>query len=583
MQWFLFCLRPNVSVKIKGWPIVVGRSPHGKYSATINDPTVSREQFVLESHLGRVQYVNLSRENSGLVDGVEVLDRKCLDKGTHLIEVGSVVIGIGTDYKLLSSAVKDATPSLFMARCGGRDIGPLTADQLIKMCEDGSLGRKSQVWYENDSTTVYNAEDIVEFDEFDQSAAGIDIQSVDQRFVSSDSGVEIVIGENFRCPYCRTVCDIADMLSVSVSPSLLGDSVLGEDDQARFLPTNFTSNGLAIDADGGVCTEIACPRCHMPLPQTLLQSEQIVMSVIGAAGSGKSVFLASSTWQCRQLLGQYFGITFMDLDPVANTWINAYEEKLFFQEDETSLQQIAKTDVSARNVCRSVMIDGGNVLLPLPSFFSVRPRGENTAKSLVVYDSAGAHFRAGADTQSSSVTLNMLSADVLYFLFDPSADPRFRQYIDRGEGTAKNYAQRQDILLSEMSARIKRHLGNLSEGKISRPLIFGVSKADLLYRWLPIDIQVYQMLESGICALDIAALKSLSDRVEGFLSAIAPEITATARDIASNVWFLPMSALGHNPKKEGVRPCDISPVYAELPVVFTLASKGMIQTVNGNI
>ena len=131
------------------------------------------------------------------------------------------------------------------------------------------------------------------------------------------------------------------------------------------------------------------------------------MSVIGAAGAGKSVFLASSMWQCRQVLGRMFGVSFMDLDPVANRWINAYEEKLFFQEDDQSLQQIEKTDLQASNVCRTVMLDGDSVLLPLPSFFQLRTKADPQPQSLVVYDSAGEHFRAGADTQASAVTLNM--------------------------------------------------------------------------------------------------------------------------------------------------------------------------------
>jgi hypothetical protein len=309
----------------------------------------------------------------------------------------------------------------------------------------------------------------------------------------------------------------------------------------------------------------------------------MVMSVIGAAGAGTSVFLASSTWQCRQLLGRLFGVSFMDLDPVANRWINTYEEKLFFQEDDTTFQQIEKTDLQASNVSRSVMLDGDSVLLPLPSFFQVRTRASVQSQSLVVYDSAGEHFRAGADTQSSAVTLNMLNSDTLFFMFDPSADPRFRSLLDRGKGTAQNYAQRQDVLLAEMSARIRRHLGNRSESRLKKPLIFGVSKADLLRSRLPMDAQMYRGEANGGYALDVEVLRDVSQRTETLLNEIAPEVTATARDIADDVWFVPISALGHNPMREGVRPCDIKPIWTELPVVFTLAKKGLVPTVGGDL
>ena len=316
----------------------------------------------------------------------------------------------------------------------------------------------------------------------------------------------------------------------------------------------------------------------MALPRMLLETPQMVMSVIGAAGAGKSVFLASSMWQCRQVLGRIFGVSFMDLDPVANRWINAYEEKLFFQEDDQTLQQIEKTDLQASNVCRTVMLDGDSVLLPLPSFFQLRTKADPQPQSLVVYDSAGEHFRAGADTQASAVTLNMLNADVLFFMFDPSADPRFRPMLDHGTGTAHNYAQRQDVLLAEMAARIRRHMGNRCESRLTKPLIFGVSKADLLRQHLPLDAEIYKKIDDKRYALDLNALRCVSEATEALLNDITPEVTATAHDIASEVWFVPVSALGHNPMREGVRPCDIRPLWTELPVVFTLAKKGLVST-----
>jgi len=228
------------------------------------------------------------------------------------------------------------------------------------------------------------------------------------------------------------------------------------------------------------------------------------------------------------------------------------------------------------------MMDGDSVLLPLPSFFQLRTKTDPQPQSLVVYDSAGEHFRAGADTQASAVTLNMLNADVLFFMFDPSADPRFRPMLDRGTGTAHNYAQRQDVLLAEMAARIRRHMGNRSETRLTKPLIFGVSKADLLRQHLFLDAQIYQSIDDKHYALDLGALRKVSDVTEALLNDIAPEVTATAHDIASEVWFVPVSALGHNPMREGVRPCDIKPLWTELPVVFTLARKGLIPTVGQN-
>lgn len=583
MDWYFVCLAPKKALKIKVFPCNVGRSPMGLSSVKFDDPSMSRVQFTLNSLMGQVYYVNKSPDNPAMVDGAIVSGKVRLTPGVHIVQAGNTAIGIGTDYNELCAAVSAQTVEYYMARAGGRELGPWTGEQLVQACENGVLGRDSKVWFTHDPATTYAASEIVDFGpELAVVAAGE--QVAERRFVTVDQGAVVELGENFKCPYCRTVSDIGDVLSVSVSPSLMGDSVLGEGEQSRFAPTNFTDNGLALDAEGGVCTDIACPCCHMSIPQDLMQLEQVVMSVVGTAGAGKSVFLASSIWQCRQLLKLKFGIGFRDLAPSWNTWIRAYEEKLFFQQDDTKLQQIEKTDLQASNISRSVNLGGESVLLPTPSYFRLDgSKSDSGEKSFVVYDCAGEHFLPGADVHSSLVTLHTLSADSILFLFDPSAEPRMRSLLDRGNGTASNYAQMQDVLLAELAAKSKKYMGNRGGRKLKQPLLFAISKADMLRNELPMDVDVYRINESGCLSLDVAAFREVSDKTEAFLDKYVPEVSATARDISNDIWFLPVSALGHNPMNEGVRPCDIKPIWTELPVVFTLAQKGIIPTVNGEL
>lgn len=579
MNWYLESLYPVASAKIDTFPFYVGRAPENQENCLILlNQTVSRNQFVLESRLRGVFYKNLSKTSPAELDGVIVVGERKLESNiTHVIHMGDVTAVIGTNASAVKQMAMQLASERYLVNHNGEEYGPMKESELLEYCESGTFRPTTKVWCLADPNNVMELSELVDF----ETAGAEPIVSapvVEKKRTVAAEEAQAELGESFMCPYCRTVSLLEDVLSVSTSPALLGDPVLGEGEQRRFLPSQFTGNGLALDSEGGVCTEIACPRCHMALPRMLLETPQMVMSVIGAAGAGKSVFLASSMWQCRQVLNRMFGVSFMDLDPVANRWINAYEEKLFFQEDDQMLQQIEKTDLQASNVCRTVMLDGDSVLLPLPSFFQLRTKTEPQPQSLVVYDSAGEHFRAGADTQASAVTLNMLNADVLFFMFDPSADPRFRPMLDHGSGTAHNYAQRQDVLLAEMAARIRRHMGNRSETRLTKPLIFGVSKADLLRQHLPLDAEIYKKFDEKRLALDLAVLKQVSEATENLLNDISPEVTATAHDIASEVWFVPVSALGHNPMREGVRPCDIKPIWTELPVVFTLAKKGLIPT-----
>ena len=582
MMWHIVCLNPELKVSVNEFPFHVGRvAGPTSNCAIIEDPVISQRQFLLERRLSGIWYVNQSETNPASIDGQIVNQQKLTPDSAHVLQIGDIVIAIGTNDTAVYEAAVAHSQELFYVTHDEREIGPLTSEQLVEGCEKGYFQPTTTVRSTYQPGSQFQMSDFIDFTQDAQRPP--EPASPHERVVTSE---EILpeLGESFKCPYCRTVSNLADVLSVSVSPGLLGDPVLGDGEQSRFLPTQFNGNGLALDREGGVCTEIACPRCHMSLPRALLETPQSVMSVIGAAGAGKSVFLASCVWNCRQQLLRRFKLFFTDLAPAWNAWIRAYEERLFFQQDNHALQQIEKTDLQGSNVSRSILLDGDNVLVPMPCFFKVaQKKSTEELRSFVLYDCAGEHFRPGADVHSSLVTLNMLGADVLFFLFDPSADPRFHPFLDLGTGTAGNYAQMQDVLLSEVAAKIAKYYGNNAERKLHRPLLFGISKCDLLRKHLPLDAEPYKETEGGGFALDVAALHKISDSTERFLEDIAPEVTATAHDISEDVWFLPVSALGHNPMREGVRPCDINPIWVELPVVFTLAKQGLVPTVNGNI
>ena len=114
-----------------------------------------------------------------------------------------------------------------------------------------------------------------------------------------------------------------------------------------------------------------------------------------------------------------------------------------------------------------------------------------------------------------------------------------------------------------------------------QPLIFGISKADMLRRELDFGVEPYRQMPDGRWALDLEALERISRATEAFVESVAPETVLTARELAENVWFLPMSALGHNPMQEGVRPADVKPIWAELPVVMVLVRRGLVPVVGG--
>ena len=77
------------------------------------------------------------------------------------------------------------------------------------------------------------------------------------------------------CPHCWHRFDVGEFLFIARHQSLIGDSVLGADAPQRFLPSRFTPEGNAIDAAGMSCPDMACPRCHLRIPQAVSEMPRI--------------------------------------------------------------------------------------------------------------------------------------------------------------------------------------------------------------------------------------------------------------------------------------------------------------------
>ena len=130
------------------------------------------------------------------------------------------------------------------------------------------------------------------------------------------------------CPNCWHVFSPEDVLFVARNPDLLNDPVLGANEYQRFSPVFFTVKGEAVDPRGVPTTEMACPRCHLPVSEHLLEVPPMFISIIGSSASGKSYFLRTMTWQLRSLMPK-MGLAFSDADPIVNAPIHEYEQTLF--------------------------------------------------------------------------------------------------------------------------------------------------------------------------------------------------------------------------------------------------------------
>jgi len=396
------------------------------------------------------------------------------------------------------------------------------------------------------------------------------------------------------CPHCWHRFSPADILWVAQHSDLMGDPVLGPEKPRRFLPTRFTAEGQAIDGRGSVCQVLACPRCHLAIPRSIVEAEPLFISVVGGPKSGKSYFLASMAWELRRCLSADFGLAFNDADTVANQALNEYEATLFLPEDADKLVAIRKTELEGE-LYDQINLGGQVMSLPRPFLFNIRPtarhpnaaRRDHLNRILCMYDNAGEHFQPGMDRVGSPVTQHLAMSRALMFLFDPTQDPRFRERCrglseDPQLGGAKN-TQRQETLLTEASLRVRRYANLPPNAKHQRPLVVIVSKSDVWAPLVPMDLTSEPVLPSTggeVAALDTPRIERSSAAIREMLLRSTPELVTAAEEFCEHIIYIPVSALGCSPEatalgegKTGlfVRPKSIAPRWAAVPVLYMLA------------
>lgn len=385
---------------------------------------------------------------------------------------------------------------------------------------------------------------------------------------------------------------------VSEHRDLIGDTRLGDDQQQRFLPTRFDVAGSAIDARGVVCESLGCPNCHLPIPRALLEMAPMFVSIMGTPSCGKSYLLAAMTWQLRQVLPKFFGLSFADADPTTNRIVNSYEEDLFLNPDPNRIHKLRKTEEHG-DLYDAVRFGEQLVTLPRPFVFSIRPmeghpnyrQGAACSRIISLYDNAGESFEPGKDTFANPVTRHLAQSRVLMYLFDPTQDPRFReacrQATDDPQVLDQPVTSRQETVLHEVADRIRRHTGLGATDKHDRPLLVVVTKYDVWWRLLgdqrfdsPWDSKPGQPLHG----MDLDRIESVSAQIRRLLWEHSPEMVASAEGFAEDVIYFPASATGCGTQIDeksgvmGVRPKDIQPMWAEVPLLYSLCrwGQGMI-------
>jgi hypothetical protein len=322
--------------------------------------------------------------------------------------------------------------------------------------------------------------------------------------------------------------------------------------------------------------------------------EPLFFSIIGAPSSGKSYFLTALTWLLRRVLPQHFFVDFTDADPAANGVLGSCEESLFLNPEPGRFvplgDLIRKTELEGE-LYDTVAFGEQTISFPRPFMFTMQlkpghpnyGRSSNLARVLCLYDNAGEHFQPGQDTTASPVTRHLARSRSIFFLFDPMQDHRFREFRRlETRSAAQGRVGRQEILLNEAAARLRKHGDFPQNSKYERPLIIVLSKFD---EWGHLldgmeggdPWRSKSRSDSTLCGIELDRIEQRSQRLRQMLLLYCPELVSAAEAFAEEVTYIPVSSLGDEVAldaqtgRAGIRPEQIRPYWVTVPLVYALS------------
>lgn len=403
-----------------------------------------------------------------------------------------------------------------------------------------------------------------------------------------DFAPEIPAGD-IICPHCWQSFGLESLLYISVHPALVGDPVLGEFEQKRFAPSVFNPLGQPLDARGMVATDMACPRCHLRLPSTLIDLRSFIVSIAGAPSSGKSYYLTVLVHLLRELLPERFGLSFIDVDPLLNATLESYERAIFMASDPGAVAMLPKTQQTGSEFSDPVLLSGVPTDLPKPFVFAMTGTDESRGRNLIFYDNAGEHFQPGADVTVNPATCHLACSNGIVFLFDPTNDATMRSVCDSEDPQVGEVVKISDqtMLLSEMVNRIRRHRNQTALEKCPIPLIVAVGKYDVWKKAFERSEQLHQVCrdtpDGEGWALDVGYLCDISFSLRELMKRFVPGLVNAAEGFFESVYFLPVSSFGCFSRRTpsgglGIVPAEMKPFWVEVPMLLLLALSGLIPT-----
>ena len=315
-----------------------------------------------------------------------------------------------------------------------------------------------------------------------------------------------------------------------------------------------------------------CPSCHTPLPSGLGDAASPLIGMVGAQGTGKTVFMTVLLRQLQTGVARRYdaAVDIVGDMPDGNVsaatyWASNFERPLFNER-----KMLGQTAANHNNRGRKPPFV---VQWRQPRRFLFLDRTRTMALSF--YDQAGEDL-----TRQDSVNAHhyLSAASGLILLLDPLQLPMVRDVV-----RVPQYAIRDGeppiSVLGRVTEMLRSSHGVPVRKKIPVPVAVVFAKVDALFPVLGANHPIRQVRRPGSAVNGSADGVVVHEYVRSMLHGWgADNVDTHLRLNYSTFQYFAVSALGAPPTQDGLAPGDIRPLRVEEPLLWLMQTLRMLKT-----
>lgn len=287
-----------------------------------------------------------------------------------------------------------------------------------------------------------------------------------------------------------------------------------------------------------------CPNCHNNLPIGYGMRDTVLISVLGDARSGKSVFLTMLINELENNMDFASKLTFIGDKQVRTNFFETYQKPLLKEHKLINSTKRKKIPPYAFNYWYQYKDEDGNF--------------QENAVDIIFYDIAGEDLRDTDGIRKNG--FNIKDSSGLIFLIDPTNFRRLADLFMFSDAALIDAIPDENSNQAIFDTLYNYFLGNRLE-KSQIPLALAISKADL-FKHVNLDFfknrpenRVQFMLDDEIHrgALNMPSIKGMNEEVRELLSYLNEDgILGNAMGCFKNINCFAISSLGKKPKVEQI-------------------------------